>query len=151
MQTPLCATGLLSLGAISGGFGGKVRYLIRDGWLKAANLYLVVAMDPGERKSAVFKAVFGPVYAAEKAAAEAAQPKIAEARAELVMKEARLKHLNGQAAKAEDAQQRADLEKQAKELAVEIAEFKIPVEPVYVVDDETLESLGKTLIEQGGC
>ena len=75
------------------GIGGKITYQVRRGWYKAANVYVVVAMDPGERKSAVFKAVFAPVHAAEKAAMEAAGPVIAEAQAELGIMEARLKHL----------------------------------------------------------
>jgi hypothetical protein len=137
---------MLALGAVSGGFGGKIRYRVRGDWYK----YVVVAMDPGERKSAVFKAVFGPVYAAEKEAIEKARPVIAAAKAELSMKEALLRQIKNAAVKQKDTNERANLEREAKELAVELAEFKIPVEPVFVVDDETLESLGKTLIEQNG-
>jgi DNA polymerase-1 len=154
-QTPLCAAGMLALGALSGGFGGKVRYQIRKDWSKAANLYVVVAMDPGERKSAVFKAIFAPVHAAEKAAIEKALPVIAAAESERAVKEARLKHLQNKAAKgnreaADGSEGELDPAEAAKELAAELAEFVVPPMPVLMVDDETLESLGKTLIDQGG-
>jgi len=141
---------MLALSAICGGFGGKVRYLVRRGWVKAANIYTVVAMESGERKSAVFSAVFAPVYAAEKAAVEAAGPAIAAAESERAILEARLKRMQGKAAKCEDAADQAALQEQAKDLAVQLKEFVVPPVPVFVVDDETLESLGKTLIEQDG-
>ena len=66
LQVPVDAPAMLSLAAIAGGFGGRIRYRIREGWSKNANLYIVVAMSPGERKSAVFRAVNAPIFAAEK-------------------------------------------------------------------------------------
>src|SRR5262249_7972024 len=122
----------------------------RSGWVKAANIYTVVAMESGERKSAVFSAVFRPIYAAEKAAVEIAKPAIAAAMAERAILEAQLKHTQTNAAKSNDTDERSELQQQRKDVAAQLDGLDDPPMPVFVVDDETLESLGKTLIEQGG-
>jgi hypothetical protein len=101
-QTPPDASSMLALAAVAGGLAGKFRYRIRPGFTKNANLYIVVAMDPGERKSAVFKAVFAPIYEVEKAVAVVTGPRVAQAKAELGILESRLKHLQGRAGKVDD-------------------------------------------------
>src|SRR5204863_10123102 len=78
------------------------------------------------------------------------RPRVAQAKAELGTLEARLKHLQGKAARAEDAAEAGPLRDQIRDLAAEIAGFHVPPEPRFVVDDETLENLARTLIEQGG-
>ena len=64
--------------------------------------------------------------------------------------EARYKTLLAKAAKATEPTEGEQAKTEARELAVEIEQFVVPVEPRFIVDDETGASLGKTLIEQGG-
>ncbi len=149
-QTPSAAAGMLALAAVAGGLAAAVRYRVRPGFGKNANLYVVVAMLPAERKSAVFKAVFAPVFAAERAAVERAAPLIAEKLAEKGVLEARLKRKQTEAAREDDPGLRFSLTTEAKELAGEVERFAVPVPPVYVVDDDTVQMLARTLVEQGG-
>jgi len=79
-QTPpdLMAGGV-ALAALSGATGGRARVQIRPGRWEPVNLFTVVAMPPGSRKSAVFAAMTAPLLAAEQTLAELAAPLITEA------------------------------------------------------------------------
>ena len=150
-QTPADAAAMLALAAVAGGFGGKVRYQVRRGFGKNANLYVVVAMESGERKSAVFKMMFAPIFAAEKKAGIDARPVIAGAVAARATKEAKLQYLQKQAAKTPTVTLGyGSTDDEIRVLAEELALQLVPVEPRFLVDDETLESLSKTLCEQRG-
>lgn len=98
-QTPpdLMAGGV-ALAALSGATGGRARVQIRPGRWEPVNLFTVVAMPPGSRKSAVFAAMTAPLLAAEQTLAELAAPLITEA--ELAQRTAQRdaeRHANGAA------------------------------------------------------
>ena len=83
---------------LSASAGGRARVQIRPGWVEPVNLFTVVAMPPGSRKSAVFAAMTAPLLAAEQALAEHAAPLIVEA--ELARRTAQRdaeRHANGAA------------------------------------------------------
>ncbi len=60
-QTPLDLPGCLALAAMSTAAGGRAELEVRPGWREPLNLYTVVAMPPGSRKSAVFAAMIAPL------------------------------------------------------------------------------------------
>ncbi|GAA3010945.1 hypothetical protein Sfulv_31820 [Streptomyces fulvorobeus] len=52
---------------------------VRGNWREPTNLYTVVALPPGNRKSAVFALLTNPLYEAEKQLKAAMKPVIVEA------------------------------------------------------------------------
>ncbi|WP_425565882.1 DUF3987 domain-containing protein [Pseudonocardia ailaonensis] len=67
-------TSRLALAALSTAAGGRAEVEIRPGWREPCNLYTVVAMPPGSRKSAVFAAMTAPLLEAEAQLVELAPP-----------------------------------------------------------------------------
>jgi hypothetical protein len=113
-------------------------------------LFTVSALPPGERKSAAFAAAIRPVQNYETTLCEQLAPMIAEAETAKRQLEARLKHLEGKIAKSENPGDRQPLQDQAKDVARELDALFVPVEPICYVDDETVESLGQVIAQQGG-
>ena len=58
--------------------GGKV-WIQAPAWREPANLFTVVVLPPGNRKSEVYRAMCAPIKAAENALIAEAEPVIAEA------------------------------------------------------------------------
>src|SRR5262249_24995398 len=128
----------------------KVRVQVRPDWVEPVNLYTVCALSVGERKSPIFREALAPVVEYEKELKKLSAPTVADALCELRQLEARQKHVESRAAKEADADARAQLKEEARELARQAAAFEVPAEPVCFIDDDTNESIGKTLAEQGG-
>src|SRR5689334_13794411 len=53
-QTPADLAGCLALAVIATAAGGRVKVCVRGHWREPVNIYTAVALDPGNRKSAVF-------------------------------------------------------------------------------------------------
>lgn len=62
-EVPVDLPGMLALGAISAAVQGKWKVSVRPGWNESLNLYIAVAMEPGEQKSSCFRSIFGPLHA----------------------------------------------------------------------------------------
>src|SRR5262245_14901182 len=78
-QTPPDLAGMLALAACGAGLARKLAVRVRPGWSEPLNLYAVVALPPGDRKSAVFSAALAPVVDHEASEAARLGPVIAEA------------------------------------------------------------------------
>ncbi|MEU4697394.1 DUF3987 domain-containing protein [Nonomuraea dietziae] len=78
-QTPLDLAGCVGLAALSTAAGGRAVVNVRGSWTEPVNLFVLVAMPPGSRKSAVFRAMTAPLHSAEKALADRVGPQITEA------------------------------------------------------------------------
>jgi hypothetical protein len=132
------------------GLARKFRVVIRPGWAEPTNLFTVTALLVGERKSAVFADALKPVQQFEREEMERMAPIIAEAESERRMMEATLKGLENKAAKTNKAEEAAQLRREAKNLAKELARYKVPAVPQMFVDDVTPEALSQKLAQQGG-
>jgi hypothetical protein len=77
-------------------------------------------------------------------------PIIAAAASEHRMLEAKLKHLEGKAAKATDPEEESRLKAEAKQAAKDLATYVVPEEPICFCDDTTPEKLANLLARQGG-
>jgi hypothetical protein len=149
-QTPPDLAGMLVLSIAGAGLATKYRVRPRQGWTEPTNLFCVVSLPPGERKSAVFLEVLRPVLRHEADEQSRMEPIIAEAEAERRMLESRMKQKEQKAARSDDEAERNQLKAEAKELARELARFVVPASPQYYCDDCTAEALGKLLAGQGG-
>ena len=149
-QTPPDLAGVLGLAALSLANARKIQISVREGYSEPANLYLVVALPPAERKSPVFSAVTSEIENFEKSEAEAAAPEVAAAESRFRILDGRLKKAESAAAQAKADGERQTLEEMAQQLAKELGKMKVPVSPRYVADDCTPERLSTLLRDQNG-
>lgn len=148
-QTPPDLAGLLSLGILSACVGGRVGLDVRPGWSETSNLYVAIAMESGENKSAVLREMTAPLHDLEAELVEQARPTIAEAcaRKDIADATAAVAKATASKAKAGDRQQ---LEAEAVDAAIRADNAVVPASPRLLVDDVTPERLAGLLAEQEG-
>jgi hypothetical protein len=148
-QTPVDLAALLALAVVAAACAKKVDVCLKAGYVEPVNIFVVVAMEPGSRKTSVFRKVMEPLEEHERADVARAAPEIARSKAVLKLKEVRLKRLQERAAAAKGTEQDA-LTAEVEALAAEAAETTIPASPRYIADDCTAERLSTLLRDQGG-
>jgi replicative DNA helicase len=148
-QTPIDAAGSIALACLSTAAGGRAEVEVRGSWREPTNLFTVVVLPPGSRKSAVFAAMVAPILVAEKALIERTAPAIIEAElsAKVAGKAAEKAAL---AASNADASGRDTLIAEATAAAMNAEAITVPVKPQLVADDVTSETAQSILAEQGG-
>ncbi|MFG1605871.1 DUF3987 domain-containing protein [Actinoplanes sp. NPDC049265] len=148
-QTPIDAAGSIALACLSTAAGGRAEVEVRGSWREPTNLFTVVVLPPGSRKSAVFAAMVGPILLAEKALAERTAPAIIEAElsAKVAGKAAEKAAL---AAANADPAARDTLIAEATAAAMNAEAITVPVKPQLVADDVTSETAQQILAAQGG-
>ena len=148
-QTPPDMAAALALSVLATAAGGRVVVRVRGRWHEPTNLYVVVALPPANRKSAVFSAMTGPVYEAEQHLADQAAGRIVEA--ELTRKMAQ-EAADKAATKASGAEgpERDSLVAEAIDLAQQAEELTVPPKPRLLADDSTPETVTSLMAEQGG-
>jgi hypothetical protein len=149
-QVPPDLPACLALGVAGAGVARKYRVEVRDGWTEPLNLYFVVALPPGERKSSTFADATCPVGAFEREEQMRMAPIIAEAESARRILEQRMKAAEAKAAKQEEAEERDRLKAEAKALARELSEHVVPNTPRALCDDATPERVAQLLAQQGG-
>jgi hypothetical protein len=150
-QTPVDLAAMLSLAIISATLAGKVKVRVREDWEEPTNIYSLTALDVGNRKTAVHDATKEPLEEVEAQLVRDEQPEIDRLQLERDLLTARLEHLKKEAAKIDDPGERQDKMEEARKVAKELQEMKIPVLPKLIVSgDITPEAIGTNLYEQGG-
>jgi hypothetical protein len=148
-QTPPDLSAMLTLAIAGAALAKKYVVEIRPGWQEPVNLFTVVALPPGERKSRVFADAMAPVVDHEKAETERMAPVIAQAQADHRILETRLKKAEQHAASA-PAGERDKKRLEARTLAAELASHRVPAAPMFFCDDITAEKLAGLIAEHGG-
>ncbi|GHC33196.1 YfjI family protein [Streptomyces cinnamoneus] len=148
-QTPADLAGCLGLAVIATAAGGRAVVCVRGRWREPVNLYTAVALDPGNRKSAVFALMTEPLMAAEKALVELSGPVRAEAETTARLAKSAADKAAAKAANAEPGM-RDQLTAEAIALAQAAEEITVPAKPQLVADDVTPENLATLLAEQDG-
>jgi replicative DNA helicase len=148
-QTPPDMAAMLSLAALATACAKRFNVEPRPGYREPVNLFVAVSMEPGNRKSAVFSQLQGPIEEYERELTEQRRAEVAEAQTALRILEKALEKAEGAAAKAKASELNARLE-EAQEIARELAGRKRPVLPRLIADDATPERLASILSEQGG-
>jgi hypothetical protein len=148
-QTPPDMAAMFGLTALATVAGGRVVVQPRPGWLEGVNLFGVVAMEPGSRKSAVHRDMTAPLIAHERDLAAAARPELANAASRRRVAEATLARLEKAvgSAKPED---RDAAERERFTAAVALDLLAVPTEPRLFTSDATPEALASLLFAQGG-
>nr|WP_241265530.1 DUF3987 domain-containing protein [Streptomyces boncukensis] len=148
-QTPPDLAGALALSVLATAAGGRSVVEVRERWREPTNLYVVVALPPANRKSAVFAAMTAPLYAAERHLVDEAAGGIVEA--ELTAKVTR-EAADKAAAKAAGAEgpERDALLAEAVDLANAAEAVTVPARPRLLADDATPERIASLMAQQGG-
>jgi len=148
-QTPADMAGALALSVLATAAGGNATVHVRGRWREPTNLFVVVALPPANRKSAVFAAMTAPLYAAETALAEQMEPRIIEADLTRKMTQEAADKAAAKAANTEGPEKDA-LVAEAVGLAQDAAQLTVPPTPRLLADDSTPESITSLMAEQGG-
>ena len=149
-QTPPDLAACVALAALSTAAGGRALVNVRGSWVEPVNIFTVVAMPPGSRKSPVFRAMTQPLLAAEKDLIERIKPRIVEA--ELALRVARAAAEKTAAVASNSGKPGGDPDKlaEATDAAMVAESITVPVQPKLVVDDVTPETATSLLAAQGG-
>ena len=127
----------------------RMHIMVKPGYFEPCNLWVVTALPPGNRKSAVQSAATKPLVHWERDQAEVMEAEIQRITSEYKTIEARAKDKRNKAAKEQD-------EAKSKALAQEAADLEaslptIPLPPQIWTSDATPERLGSLLAEHGEC
>ena len=150
LQTPLALPGCLILAMIATAVHGHYRLQVRADWLEPLNIWVVVVLDPGNRKSPVFAKVSAPVLEKERALGDRERDTIAKRREQRGVLHERLNKARKSAAAENDRTERTILEEEVAKLAVALEHTPELYLPRLVVDDVTPERLASILAEQHG-
>ncbi|MGW6537428.1 DUF3987 domain-containing protein [Streptomyces sp. NPDC055051] len=148
-QTPVDLAGALALSVLATAAGGRAVVQVRGRWREPTNLFVVVALGPANRKSAVFAAMTAPLYEAENTLVEGSNLTIVEAEVTARMAREAADKAAAQAAKAEGPE-RDNLVAEAIGLAQTAESLTVPPRPRLLADDATPETVTTLLAEQGG-
>ena len=127
----------------------RLRVMVKPGYYEPCNLWAVVALAPGNRKSAVQSAATAPLVTWERHQADILAAEIKSTISEHKTLEARAKEVRHNAAKTKDSNHAKELAREAADLEAELPE--IPKLPQIWTSDATPERLGVLLAEQGEC
>jgi hypothetical protein len=145
VQVPADMVAVLALAAVAATCAKRVRVGDGAGHSEPANLYVLAVMEPGERKSEVFRLVTDPIRRLEQEEVDRQRPFVVEKRVEREFKRTRISKLKERAAKKKDG----EALEEAKQLAQELDSEPEPTLPRLIADDATQEVLARLLSENG--
>lgn len=145
-QTAPDIAAAFGLGALSTAAGGKAIIRVRGGWHEPLNLFLACVAPPATRKSAVFRAMTAPLYAAEEALVTAGRAKTRQAELLRLQLEEADKQARTRAVRTGSASDLAE----AESTALALAEITVPHEVQLIAKNVTPEECSTILSEQDG-
>jgi replicative DNA helicase len=148
-QSPVDLSACIGLAAASLPVARSFHVEVRPGWSEPCNLWLVVAADPGEKKSPVFSAATAPVHAFVHLRAKELAPKIAARQQERRVLEAKIKAAEDAAVKGKAYDGCADALQAAREIKQRLDGQPELRAPVLIADDCTPEALVVLLSQHG--
>lgn len=148
-QTPADVAALLALAVCASTLAKRVTVQAWDGWCEPCNLYVAAILEPGNRKSAVFKHATEPLREVEKQLQEDSAESVAARLSDHRQAERRLAKLEKIAAENADGNKRDEAKQEARELAKKLAKWPKPEEPTLIVDDATSEKLAILMQSNG--
>jgi hypothetical protein len=149
VQVPPDLPAMLALAGLSLCLARRVEVCPWEGWSEPLNLYIMTVLASGNRKSAAFAPMLAPFEAWEEGQKARVGEAIAMAQSRQRMLEAALHRVEAAASKA-TGQEHTALVADAEELARELHNLHMPIEPRLLADDATVEKLGQLLAEQEG-
>ncbi len=142
-QTPIDAPSMAAISVLSTALAKKYYVCLTPEWRESLNTYGVLALPPGNRKSAVFKALQEPITVFEKEERERLEPEIKNQKARVKALQKRLEQLEKDYAKKGDNK----ILQQIYALNDEITSEESLTFPRFIAGDVTAESLAKLMAE----
>lgn len=149
-QVPVDLPALLGLGVAGAALAKRIEVHVRADHREPVNLYVAVALESGERKSAVFRQVTAPLVEYEREVNERLAPEIDANRTRRAILEARRKHAEAAAAKATVAAEQSNEAAEARRCGDELRSTPELYALQLIADDATPEAVSRLMFEQGG-
>ena len=149
-QVPVDLPAMLALSVAGAALSKKIVVKNDEDWSEPVNLFVVVAMQSGERKSAVFREMTAPLAQFEADENLRLEPEIARNRAELDILGRSLTKAQEQAARAVKSLDRQKSRDEAMNLAEELCSTTVLRPLQLIADDATPEAVSRLLYEQDG-
>lgn len=146
-ETPLELAQGLALAAVATACQGKVEVQVKCGYSEPVNIWIIVALESGNRKSSVHAEVTRPLLTWEAEKREEMEVMIREAESKRMNQESRIKSLRARYGKAK-RDELDEIEEEIRALEAELEE--VPVAPRVWVQDCTNEHLGILMSRHGG-
>ncbi|MEP7028433.1 MAG: YfjI family protein [Candidatus Eisenbacteria bacterium] len=147
-QTPPDLTALLALSVCGFACSKKAIVEVKAGYVEPLNIFTVIALAPGNRKSAVFRDATAPLDEAEREEAARLAPEVALSRSKYRVAQEALRRAEMRAAKNAGASE--DAVEEVARLSNELLGMKSLATPRFVVEDCSPERLATILAEQEG-
>jgi len=148
-QTPTDLSGMLALAVLSTVCAKTVEVEVRPGWVEPVNLYVLIALDSANRKSAVFRSMVQPLLDYEEQLQRDRAPLIRDLDANREILKARLRSLKLQAARVIGTERDA-LDDEVRAILRQLAELPEPRLPRLITDDVSPEALVQLLAANEG-
>ena len=142
-ETPLELAAMLGLAVVAASVAGKVVVCPEGGYVEPVNIYTAVAMESGNRKTAVLNRMTRPFMDWEASESRRLRPQISRLTSERKTQEARIESLRKKAAKSI-----SDTALMAQIADMEAALAEVPNLPRLWTQDVTPERLGALMAEQ---
>ncbi len=148
VQVPVDMPAMLALDVVATAGARMCAVYIGTSHKETCNLFIVIVLPPGSRKSEAVEQMAFPIRAMEVEMAQAAAPALMQAKEDRAVKEKRQGILRDGAAKAKDAIERDALIHELGQIAEEMQD--VPAAPRLLIDDATPEQMITLMQEQGG-
>ena len=142
-QTPVDLASMLAMAVCATATAKKAVVTLNSDWSEPLNIYVVVALPPASRKSAVFQELLSPIITYEKKLVKDTADVRAFARNEEKVLEQTVKSEQGKAAKGVPG-----AKEKAYTASLELEKLDVPTVPRLVADDITAEKLVGLLVDQ---
>ncbi|MER2262659.1 MAG: DUF3987 domain-containing protein, partial [Psychrobacillus sp.] len=146
-QTPKDVAAMASIALLSTIISGNFEVQLTNNWTEPLNTYTVMALDPANRKSAVFNLFLNPINDYIKKQSKTLLPIIAEETAKRTASRKRLNVLQEQFSKTEGGKEDISLLNEIEKLAKETDDQLNPIikVPRFYTNDVTPEQLAQLL------
>jgi replicative DNA helicase len=148
METPPALATLVTLGCLSTACNGKFFVRINASWVEPVNIYTVISMPPGSRKSPVFSRCRGPIEQWDQNQRKLREHEIKRQKSERINQEKLIEKYRNKAVNENDEGKRRLLFERANELSVALSAPESL--PSTFTTDATPEALAAKVSEQGG-
>ncbi|MBW8036371.1 MAG: DUF3987 domain-containing protein, partial [Planctomycetes bacterium] len=148
-QVPADLPAMLVLSVGGAALAKKVVVHVRGDHWEPVNLFTVVALPPGNRKSGVFRAVIEPLAEFERQEVERLAPEIDKSRNKRLILEESLKNARKQAATAKKLEDRKEFRDETEKIMEELRETEVLKSPQYIGNDATPQSVALLLDDNG--
>lgn len=149
-QVPVDLVAVLGLTVGASALAKVIEVHAEGDWIEPVNMFVVGAMEPGERKSAVFRAVTMPLVVFEREENERLAPSVERNRLEREIIGKAIENAKTAAAKATKQEDRAAAMTRASELLNQLQQTPV-IRPIRrIADEATSEALGRLLYDNDG-